>query len=60
MRAQMTGELVETIDGSAELAVAGRAGERIQRLGAIDADSRAPGSPGRPRLLRWPPVWAQR
>ena len=38
MRAQMTGELIETIDGSAELVLAGRADERVRRLGAIDAE----------------------
>ena len=38
VRAQMTGELVETIDGAAELVLAGRASERIARLGAIDAE----------------------
>ncbi len=37
-RAALTDELVETIDGAAELAVAGRAGERIERL--RDADAR--------------------
>ncbi len=38
VRARMTGELIETIDGSAELVLAGRAGERIARLGAIDSE----------------------
>lgn len=37
VRARMTGELVESIDGAAELAVAGRASERVARLGEIDA-----------------------
>jgi thiol reductant ABC exporter CydC subunit len=37
-RAALTDELVETIDGAPELAVAGRAGERIDRL--RDADTR--------------------
>ncbi len=37
-RAALTDELVETIDGAPELAVAGRAGERIDRL--RDADAR--------------------
>jgi thiol reductant ABC exporter CydC subunit len=35
-RAALTAELVETIEGSAELAVAGRARERIARLRAAD------------------------
>ena len=33
----LSGELVETIDGAAELAVAGRAGERVERLRRADA-----------------------
>jgi thiol reductant ABC exporter CydC subunit len=37
-RARMTNELVETIDGAAELVVAGRADERMRRLGAIDSE----------------------
>ncbi|HXA53549.1 MAG TPA: thiol reductant ABC exporter subunit CydC [Solirubrobacteraceae bacterium] len=36
-RAALTDELVETIAGASELAVAGRAGERIARLRAADA-----------------------
>ncbi len=36
-RAALTDELVETIDGAPELAVAGRAAERIERLRAADA-----------------------
>src|ERR1019366_8735775 len=36
-RAALTGQLVEAIDGSAELALAGRAQERVTALGAIDA-----------------------
>jgi thiol reductant ABC exporter CydC subunit len=36
-RAALTGQLVEAIDGSAELALAGRARERVTMLGAIDA-----------------------
>jgi len=36
-RAALTAELVETIEGAAELAVAGRAQERIARLRAADA-----------------------
>jgi ATP-binding cassette subfamily C protein CydC len=36
-RAALTGQLVEAIDGSAELALAGRAQERVTTLGAIDA-----------------------
>ena len=59
MRAQMTGELIETIDGSAELVLAGRADERVRRLGAIDASSRC-WDAGTPSPPRWPPVWAQR
>jgi ATP-binding cassette, subfamily C, bacterial CydC len=38
VRARLTGELIETIDGSAELVLAGRAEERIERLRAIDAE----------------------
>lgn len=36
-RAQMTGQLVEAIDGSAELALAGRAAEHVRRLADSDA-----------------------
>ncbi|MGA2471230.1 MAG: thiol reductant ABC exporter subunit CydC [Solirubrobacteraceae bacterium] len=36
-RAALTSELVEAIDGAAELAVAGRCTERIERLGVADA-----------------------
>jgi ATP-binding cassette, subfamily C, bacterial CydC len=36
-RAALTGQLVEAIDGSAELALAGRARERVTALAAIDA-----------------------
>ena len=36
-RAALSAELVETIEGAAELAVAGRGGERVQRLRAADA-----------------------
>jgi len=36
-RAALTNELVEAIDGAAELVAAGRGGERIARLGAADA-----------------------
>lgn len=38
VRARMTGELVETIDGAAELVLAGRADERVQRLEEIDSE----------------------
>lgn len=38
VRARMTGELVESIDGAAELVIAGRAHERVERLGEIDAE----------------------
>jgi thiol reductant ABC exporter CydC subunit len=37
VRAALTGQLVEAIDGSAELALAGRTQERVTTLGAIDA-----------------------
>jgi thiol reductant ABC exporter CydC subunit len=37
VRAALTGQLVEAIDGSAELALAGRARERVTMLGAVDA-----------------------
>jgi len=37
VRARLTGQLVEAIDGSAELAVAGRAPEHVQRLTVTDA-----------------------
>ena len=36
-RAALSAELVETIEGATELAVAGRAGERVARLRAADA-----------------------
>ncbi|MGC9219961.1 MAG: thiol reductant ABC exporter subunit CydC [Solirubrobacteraceae bacterium] len=36
-RAELTGELVETLEGSVELAVAGRAAERVQRLDAASS-----------------------
>jgi ATP-binding cassette subfamily C protein CydC len=36
-RAALTSELVEAIDGAGELAVAGRAEERVRRVGAADA-----------------------
>ncbi len=38
VRARMTGELVESIDGAAELVIAGRAHERVERLGEIDSE----------------------
>lgn len=37
-RARMTHELVETIDGAAELVVAGGTSERMRRLGATDSE----------------------
>jgi thiol reductant ABC exporter CydC subunit len=37
IRARLTGELVEAIDGAAELAVAGRAGDHVKRLADTDA-----------------------
>ena len=36
-RAQLTGQLVEAIDGSAELALAGRGGDHARRLASSDA-----------------------
>ena len=60
MRAQMTGELIETIDGSADLVLAGRADERVRRLGAIRREARRCWDAGTPSPPRWPPVWAQR
>jgi len=36
-RSRLTGELVEAIDGAAELAVAGRAADHVARLAATDA-----------------------
>jgi thiol reductant ABC exporter CydC subunit len=38
VRARMLGELVESIDGAGELVVCGRAGDRLERLQATDAE----------------------
>ena len=50
VRARLLGELIETIDGAAELVIAGRAASASERLAAT-TPARAPRSRRRARLL---------